>query len=72
MMTEKLVALQSAALDIAALHDLPTLLRAVVERAAQLVGATRCDLYQCDPERREVYLIASTHDLVGEAGRVFQ
>ena len=72
MVAERLIALQSAALDIAALHDLPTLLRAVVERAAQLVGATRCDLYQCDPERQEMALATSTHDLGDEAAQAIR
>lgn len=72
MMVERLAALQSVALEIAVLRDLPVLLQAIVERAAQLAGATRCDLYWCDPEHHEIRLTTSTHDLGDEGGRTLR
>lgn len=72
MMAERLIALHSAALDIAVLYDLPLIFQTIVERAVQLVGAARSDLYRCDPERQKVRLAASTQGGERSVGRVFR
>ncbi len=56
---EELTALQKTLLDIAAFHDLPTLLQTIVERAALLLNAPSGGLYLCDPDRREVRCVVS-------------
>ncbi|MFZ1238180.1 MAG: hypothetical protein WAV79_14385, partial [Anaerolineae bacterium] len=65
---EELAALQATVLDIAAQHDLPTLLHTIVERAAQLLGARSGGMYLCDPARGEVRCVVSyntPHDYTG-------
>lgn len=56
---DELAALQSTVLDIAAPHDLPTLLQTIVERATRLLNAPCGGLYLCDPERREARCVVS-------------
>ncbi len=57
--TEELGVLQSTVLDITAPHDLPTLLQAIVERAAQLLHAPGGGMYLCDPAAREARCVVS-------------
>jgi PAS domain S-box-containing protein len=56
---EELGALQATVLDITGQRDLPALLHAIVERAAQLLGVTSGGMYLCDPEKREVRCVVS-------------
>jgi PAS domain S-box-containing protein len=56
---EELAALQETVLEITAAHELPAVLRAIVERAAALLGAPSGGLYLCDPERREARCVLS-------------
>ncbi len=65
---EQLAGLQTTVLDITGRHDLPKLLRAVVERAARLLDAPSGGMYLSDPERREVRCVVSyntPHDYTG-------
>lgn len=65
---EELATLQAIVLDIAAPHDLPTLLQTIVERATRLLDAPGGGLYLCDPERQEVRCVVSyntPHDYTG-------
>jgi PAS domain S-box-containing protein len=65
---EELGALQATVLDITSQRDLPALLHAIVERAAQLLGATTGGMYVCDPEKKEVRCVVSyntPHDYRG-------
>jgi PAS domain S-box-containing protein len=55
----ELAALQATMLDITASHDLPTLLRIIVERAAFLLNAEGGGLYLCDPEKHQVRNVIS-------------
>jgi PAS domain S-box-containing protein len=56
---EELAALQATVLEITAPHDLPTLLRTVVERAALLLNVPGGGLYLCHPDRGEVRCVVS-------------
>ncbi len=56
---EELAALQATVLEITAPHNLPTLLQAIVERAAQLLDALGGGLYLCDPDREEARCVVS-------------
>jgi PAS domain S-box-containing protein len=56
---QEMAALQGTLLDITAAHDLPTLLQAIVERAAQLLNASSGGLYLTDSERQEVRCVVS-------------
>ncbi len=56
---EEMAALQSVLLDVTAEHDLPALLRIIVERAAELLKAPAGGMYLCDPELREVRCVVS-------------
>jgi PAS domain S-box-containing protein len=65
---EELAALQATVLDIAAPHDLPTLLQTIVERAAMLLDASSGGMYLCDPDQEQVRCVVSyntTHDYTG-------
>jgi len=65
---EELAALQATVLDITGPHDLPTLLKTVVERAARLVGASSGGMYLCDPGKQEARCVVSyntPHDYTG-------
>ena len=55
----ELEALQAIVLDITQRQDLPTMLRAIVERAAILLRAPSGGLYTCDPERQMVRCVVS-------------
>jgi len=56
---EELAALQATVLEITAPHDLPTLLRTIVERAALLINAPSGGMYLCDAEKKEVRCVVS-------------
>ncbi len=56
---DELAALYATSLDITAPHDLPVLLRTIVERAARLLNAPSGGLYLCDPERQEARCVVS-------------
>jgi len=56
---EEMEALHATVLDITGQQDLPTLLSAIVERAAHLLRAPSGGLYTCDPEREEVRCVVS-------------
>ncbi len=65
---EELASLQATVLEITALHDLPTLLRTIVERATRLINAPSGGLYLCEPDREEVRCVVSyntPHDFTG-------
>jgi len=66
----ELAALQATLLEITAPHDLPTLLRTIVERAAQLLGARGGGMYLCDPGRREVRCVVSYNTPRDYAGTI--
>jgi PAS domain S-box-containing protein len=55
-------------LDITGSHDLPILLRTIVERATRLLGAPAGGMYLCDPEKQEARCVVSyntPHDYTG-------
>jgi len=56
---EELAALQATVLDITGPHDLPILLRTIVERAARLLDAPAGGMYLCDPEKQEARCVVS-------------
>jgi len=56
---EELSALQATVLEITRRHDLPSLLQAIVERAARLLDAPSGGMYLCDPKKREVRCVVS-------------
>jgi len=56
---EELAALQATVLEIAAPHDLPSLLRKIVERAAHLLHADSGGIYLCDLAAQEVRCMVS-------------
>ena len=56
---EEMEALHATVLDITGRQDLPTLLNAIVERAAHLLRAPSGGFYTCDPEREEVRCLVS-------------
>ena len=56
---EELAALQATVLEITGRQDLPTLLQAVVERAARLLDAHGGGMYVCDPEQKEARCVVS-------------
>jgi PAS domain S-box-containing protein len=69
---EELAALQATVLDMTMQHDLPTLLRNIVERAAGLLDAPSGGLYLCDPDRREVRYVVSYNTLHDYTGTVLK
>ena len=80
---EELVALHETVLDITGRHDLPELLRSILERATKLLTATGAGLYICYPEKGELRYEVSYRTLTeflgtvlkygeGAAGRVAQ
>jgi PAS domain S-box-containing protein len=69
---EELAALQSTVLDITRTQDLDSLLRAIVERAAHLLGAPSGGLYVCDSEAREVRCVVSYNTLKDYTGAVLK
>jgi len=70
--TDQLAALQATILDITHRQDLPTLLNAIVERAAILLRAPSGGLYRCDPERRMVQCVVSYNTLKDYTGTVLK
>jgi PAS domain S-box-containing protein len=60
---QELALLQATVLEIAAPHDLPSLLRAIVERAARLLNTPGGGLYLCDPARHEARCVVSYNTL---------
>ncbi len=56
---DELTMLHAVSLDITASLDLPSLLKAVVERAVRLLNASGGYLYRCHPEQREVECVVS-------------
>lgn len=56
---DQLAALDATVLEITQSHDLPRLLKTLVERAAHLLGANAGEMYLCDPEREEVRSVVS-------------
>ena len=80
---EELAALHETVLDITGRHDLPELLRSILERATKLLTATGAGLYICYPEKGELRYEVSYRTLTeflgtvlkygeGAAGRVAQ
>jgi len=67
-----LAALHATSLDITFQHDLPTLLRTIVERAARLIGAPSGGLYLCNPDRQEARCMISYHTLRDYTGTVLK
>jgi two-component system, cell cycle sensor histidine kinase and response regulator CckA len=55
----ELSALRSTALDITSPHELPSLLRTIVERAARLIDAEAAGLYRCDAAARQARCVVS-------------
>jgi PAS domain S-box-containing protein len=53
---EELAALQAQSLELTTEHELPVLLRKIVERAVQLLGAKGGSLYLCEPDKQLVRL----------------
>jgi PAS domain S-box-containing protein len=53
---EEISVLNAISLDITTLHDFPTMLNNIVERAAELLEATGGALYLCDPGCQQVRL----------------
>ena len=53
---EELAALQAQSLELTTVHELPVLLKKIVERAVQLMGAKGGSLYLCEPEQQLVRL----------------
>lgn len=56
---QELDALQSTLLAITTPHELPDLLRTIVERATRLIDADGGGLYLCEPERRRLRCVVS-------------
>jgi PAS domain S-box-containing protein len=56
---EQLAALDATVLEITQPHDLPELLKTVVERAVRLLRAGAGGMYLCDPERQELRLVVN-------------
>ena len=54
-----LSALQSIVLEITTPHELPALLRTILQRAMRLLNADGGSLYLCDPKTREVRCVVS-------------
>jgi len=69
---EELQALQATVLDITRQQDLPTLLNAIVERAAGLFGAPSGGMYLCDPDRQEVRCVISYNTRIDTVGTVLK
>jgi PAS domain S-box-containing protein len=69
---QELEALQATVLDITVPHDLPTLLKTIVERAARLLSAPIGGLYLCDPDQRQVRCVVSQNALRDYCGTVLQ
>ncbi|MFI5450083.1 MAG: GAF domain-containing protein [Candidatus Bathyarchaeia archaeon] len=69
---EELQALQATLLDITRRQDLPTLLNAIVERAAGLVGASSGGMYLCDPDRQEVRCAVGYNTRISPVGTVLK
>ncbi len=71
--TEELAVLQSLSLDLTSVHELPVLLKSIVDRAVQLLGAQGGGLYLCEPENEQVRLYVEIHgapeELIGMAIR---
>ena len=57
--TDELTSLQATILDLSAPHSLPELLNMIVERAANLLGASGGGLYLTEPEQRKVRCVVS-------------
>ncbi len=51
---DELAALQELSLDLTTVHELPVLLRNIVEKAVQLLGAKGGSLYLSEPENEQV------------------
>jgi diguanylate cyclase (GGDEF)-like protein len=58
---KELDALRATVADITGELDMPSLLRAIVERAITLLGGTGGGLYLCDHEKQELRCVTSTH-----------
>jgi len=69
---EELAALHATSLDIIAPHNLPILLKTIVERAARLLDVPAACLSLCEPERREVRCVVSYHNWMDYTGLVFK
>ena len=69
---QELEALQATVLDITVPHDLPTLLKTIVERAARLLSAPIGGLYLCDPDQRQARCVVSQNTLRDYCGTVLQ
>jgi len=69
---EELDVLQATVLDITAPHDLPTLLQAIVKRAALLLDAPGGGLYLCDPDQEETRCVVSYNTLRDYTGTVLK
>jgi diguanylate cyclase (GGDEF)-like protein len=67
-----LAALHATSLDITRQHDLPTLLRTIVERAVRLIGAPSGGLYLCDPDRQEARCMVSYNTWRDYSGTVLK
>jgi GAF domain-containing protein len=53
---DELAILQALSLDLTTVHELPVLLRNIVEKAVQLLGAKGGSLYLCEPELEQLRL----------------
>jgi PAS domain S-box-containing protein len=69
---EELQALQATVLDITRQQDLPTLLNAIVERAAGLFGAPSGGMYLCDTDRQEARCVISYNTRIDTVGTVLK
>jgi PAS domain S-box-containing protein len=70
--TEELEALQATVLDITLLHDLPTLLDTIVQRAIRLLDAPIGGLYLCNPDRKQVWCVVSYNTPEDYCGTVLE
>jgi len=70
---EELAILQALSLDLTSVHELPILLRGIVEKAVQLLGAEGGGLYLCEPEQEQIRLYVELHgapeEMIGIAFR---
>ncbi len=65
---ERLSALLDTLVDLTSVHELPTLLETIVERATRLTQSAGGLLYLCDPEQRALHCVVSHHPLGAYSG----
>ncbi|HEB30462.1 MAG TPA: PAS domain S-box protein [Spirochaetes bacterium] len=70
--TVELEALQETILNLITPHDLNTLLKTIVERAARLLNTKGGGLYLCDPNKQEVQCVVSLNTTCDYSGTILK